>query len=280
MGVSENRGPQHSCLAEVCDIFARGGRGLLPCETLGCPPIFGCRSGGSWRGLGDAQPGSGNTLGPAGRANAATTAGGFAELLAVASEVPFMQPVPPPRPKLRLKAISGTGRVSGRCPTCASAGFQHELRFLEEATSVPGAHARALLVILRMEQLLRSPFVDPRGEELLVLLLRHLCSDDTGLRAVFHCCDGETAYSALSADLVPSVASAELKEADASTTVLVLEDEAFPAEEDDKLPERRRWQMDQVLSHPAVLNLRTKHAEHDARQAHQSFDVVGSETVG
>eukprot|EP00439_Symbiodinium_sp_Y106_P012199 s4013_g1.t2 len=154
------------------------------------------------------------------------------------------------------------------------------LRFLEEATSVPGAHARALLVILRMEQLLRSPFVDPRGEELLVLLLRHLCSDDTGLRAVFHCCDGETAYSALSADLVPSVASAELKEADASTTVLVLEDEAFPAEEDDKLPERRRWQMDQVLSHPAVLNLRTKHAEHDARQAHQSFDVVGSETVG
>ncbi|OLQ15058.1 Pentatricopeptide repeat-containing protein, chloroplastic [Symbiodinium microadriaticum] len=148
------------------------------------------------------------------------------------------------------------------------------LRYLEETISVAGGRARALLAILRVEQLVRSPFVDPRGEELLVLLLRHLCSDDTGLRGVFHCCDAETAYSALSADLVPSVASAELAEADASTTVLVLEDEAFPAEEDDKLPARRRWQMDQVLSHPAMLNLRTKHAEHET-----AFAVILWETI-
>ncbi|CAE7544057.1 unnamed protein product [Symbiodinium natans] len=145
------------------------------------------------------------------------------------------------------------------------------LRFFEESTC---GLAQPLLVALRVEQLVRSPFVDPRGEELLAVLLRYLCGDGAGLRAVMHCCDGETAFAALSGDLVPSVAAAELEEADASATVFVLEGEVDPEEDADNLRARRTWQMDQVLSHPAVLNLRTKHAEHDT-----AFAVILWETI-
>ncbi|CAE7914102.1 TR1 [Symbiodinium sp. KB8] len=284
-------------LAEICDLLAEGGSGLLPCEALGCPPIFGCRSGGSWRGAESGEKGirAAMQMPDPGRswrypARSLFDSGhrirrclAFLEVKdpeALWVQLAEQTQLPPLEASLSVLHAAGAAAEAKASPPgyirhwTGQRTVPYMLRYLEETISVAGGRARALLAILRVEQLVRSPFVDPRGEELLVLLLRHLCSDDTGLRGVFHCCDAETAYSALSADLVPSVASAELAEADASTTVLVLEDEAFPAEEDDKLPARRRWQMDQVLSHPAMLNLRTKHAEHET-----AFAVILWETI-
>eukprot|EP00913_Durusdinium_trenchii_P008365 g7858.t1 len=80
----------------------------------------------------------------------------------------------------------------------------------------PAPPAPPLLALLRLEELVRSTFVDARGEEclceikfcftfeeeLLAMLLEMLhapVSSEGSLRALLHCCDGNTAFWALSA---------------------------------------------------------------------------------
>jgi len=141
---------------------------------------------------------------------------------------------------------------------------------------------------------MRSLFVDQRGEELLAVLLEHLqgrrtAEDPSPVRALFQTGDASTAFWALSPPLTEravALPSATAGSADGPDVgVLALEgDEDGPAPAagdatagragDGRERVRFEWQMDQVLGHPAVLELRRRHAE-----APTAFAVVFWETI-
>eukprot|EP00933_Yihiella_yeosuensis_P042542 TRINITY_DN37163_c0_g1_i1.p1 TRINITY_DN37163_c0_g1~~TRINITY_DN37163_c0_g1_i1.p1 ORF type:complete len:610 (-),score=90.28 TRINITY_DN37163_c0_g1_i1:20-1849(-) len=148
------------------------------------------------------------------------------------------------------------------------------------------SEASALIVLLRPETLLRSMFIDARGQALLEQLVSHLQEGRTStLRAVLETNDGSTAFWALSP---PRVKGISLYQADLPTFtkpvgVVDLADHEDIAEDLSaagsdvnlsKAEAQFEWQMDQVLSHPAVLTLRQSLSE-----APTAFAVVLWETI-
>merc|ERR1712224_574700 len=106
--------------------------------------------------------------------------------------------------------------------------------------------------------LTRSLFVDKRGGELLEIIVARLHSGGlpaAKLRCLLHTSDGLTALHSLAPPFAHAVTA--LSAAGTVTDhvgVLTLDAADLPA---DELAKRRFvWQMDQALSHPAMLELR------------------------
>ncbi|CAK9102981.1 Hypothetical protein (Fragment) [Durusdinium trenchii] len=85
---------------------------------------------------------------------------------------------------------------------------------------------------------------------MLLEMLHAPVSSEGSLRALLHCCDGNTAFWALSAHSEKQSCAFQHAKA---VTIQTLETEDDLGE---RVEARLEWQMDQVLSHPAILNLR------------------------
>lgn len=163
--------------------------------------------------------------------------------------------------------------------------------------AVASAGKRAVVAFLHVETLLRSLFIDDRGADLLGLIIdfvQHRGPEEVEvpLRFVFQTNDAFTSLWALSPPRTSGVVALTADALDGGGTgVLVIEDdpvapgdEGEPADRCGKMgqpgdpPCRRgarfQWQMDQVLSFPAVLELRRSHAS-----SATAFSVVLWETL-
>ncbi|CAK0814570.1 unnamed protein product, partial [Prorocentrum cordatum] len=163
--------------------------------------------------------------------------------------------------------------------------------------AVASAGLRAVVAFLHVDTLTRSLFIDERGAELLGLVVgfaqhRELEQAEAPLRFVFQTDDAFTSLWALSPPRTSSVVPLTAECLDgAGTGVLVIEgdpvvdvDAGEPEDRGGKAGQREgpscrmgarfQWQMDQVLSFPAVLELRRSHAS-----SATAFSVVLWETL-
>jgi len=160
---------------------------------------------------------------------------------------------------------------------------------------------------LQIDVLMNSLFIDGRGEELLGILLEclqrqppHPRKDEESLnvpplRAIFQTSHGATAFWALSPPTTDKVVALPMAEPGdgPAVGVLTLENGLGVDEEVHSAPSHAdslkdeisvqssgyintifEWQMDQVLAHPAVLNIRSSHVE-----APTSFALVLWESI-